>query len=649
MIGPVAWTGWSAASTSASGKSMSVQRDESKHSSPTLPHEHRSPALRYALVYVAVGLLWITFSDALVEAFPVSLHEHLQTVKGFGFVVVTGLLFFWLMQHGWARQHRAEQGLRENRERFELAARGANDGIWDWPDLAVDRLWWSPRLKELLGYGKDDLEPATFRQFREMVHADDLATLERAMDEHLRHGLTYEVELRLKRRDGHWIWVRSRGTSIRDADGKPVRMAGSVIDITPLRLAMDELAQQREQLAQRVAERTAELERAVRVKDQFLANMSHELRTPLNGVLVLAESLAERVYGDLTERQVRCVNGIVDSGQHLLELINDVLDLAKIDADMTSLEMAAADPARIVSRSISLVKDLANRKQISIDEQVDPTIPTVLVDKRRMRQMLVNLLSNAIKFTPAGGRITVSVRMDADVLVAAVSDTGIGIHDADLAKLFRPFVQVDDQLSRQHEGTGLGLALVKRLVELHGGTVSVESTPGKGSTFTLRIPQPEDSADEPSSHEATRRTSSDSGLELVTVEPGKHLLLVDDNETNREATAEYLGAIGHQVTQAASGPAALEALRRGSFDVMLLDVQLPEMDGLEVAREVRKLPGCAELPIVMLTALAMADDRKRCLEAGANDYLAKPFTLANLRQVLARWLGDKNPGGPGGK
>ncbi|WP_238613440.1 GAF domain-containing sensor histidine kinase [Candidatus Oscillochloris fontis] len=268
-------------------------------------------------------------------------------------------------------------------------------------------------------------------------------------------------------------------------------------ELAERRRAEAALEAERAQLARRVEERTAdlrvanaELERASRLKDEFLANMSHELRTPLNTILGRAEILAEGIYGSLTEEQCDAMRSIVESGRHLLTLINDILDLSKIEAGKFELQLGLVDLASLCQASMHMVAQGALKKEITLHCTLDPMIDTIYADERRLKQILVNLLSNAVKFTPVGGRVELEVAIEPDLqsVLFTVIDTGIGIAEPDMVRLFQPFVQIDAGLARQHDGTGLGLVLVQRITEAHGGSVAVQSRVGEGSRFTVRLP-----------------------------------------------------------------------------------------------------------------------------------------------------------------
>jgi CheY-like chemotaxis protein len=381
------------------------------------------------------------------------------------------------------------------------------------------------------------------------------------------------------------------------------------------------------------------------MKDAFLANMSHELRTPLNAILSLSEILLEGIYDPLNERQHGALRRIEMSSQHLLALINDILDLSKVEAGRLDLQIETMYVMDVCEASLQFVKELALKKQLQLSCQVAEEQAIIEADSKRLKQMLVNLLSNAVKFTPPGGvvRLEVQVAPQAEVIRFAVRDTGIGIAPSDLTRLFRPFAQLDSSLSRQHEGTGLGLALVRRLAELHGGMITVESEVGTGSCFTITLPYPGQAAEglaepglTPAAMDAATQMPSDerqaraSGVDSMLAPASVKVLLVDDNEDGLESTLEYLQVKGYQVSVARNGREALDLAERVRPDVILIDIQMPEMDGLEATRRLRSKPETLTTPIIALTALAMPGDRERCLAAGADDYLSKPVSLSQL-------------------
>lgn len=418
-------------------------------------------------------------------------------------------------------------------------------------------------------------------------------------------------------------------------------------DITERRQIETMLHAERALLTQRVAEHTAELSaanaqlaRAARLKDEFLASMSHELRTPLNVILGQAEVLLDELYGPLDAKQARAVQMIGESGQHLLALINDILDIAKIEAGKVTLELQPIEVDGVCRASIQLVKQMAQKKALEVHFTSDSTVTIFLADGRRLKQILVNLLSNAIKFTPEGGQIGLEVRGDSDQTAVhfTVWDTGIGIAADEMDRLFQPFVQLDSGLDRQHQGTGLGLSLVRRLADMHGGSISLESKVGRGSRFTVSLPwrTPPSLEDTDTALTAERRLFP-SPMHM-SAPSAATILLVEDNEANIETMADYLIAKGYYVVIARSGNEALVRATEEYPDLILMDIQMPGMDGVEAIRYIRGDPKLAGIPIIALTALAMPGDREHCLQAGATDYVSKPVSLQKLMLLIETHL-----------
>ena len=401
----------------------------------------------------------------------------------------------------------------------------------------------------------------------------------------------------------------------------------------------------------RVAERTAalnhtnaELEHANRAKDEFLANMSHELRTPLNSILGMSESLLEQRRDLLTSYQERSLQIIESSGRHLLELINDILDLSKIEAGKFDYYPQLVELDALCRSSLTFVKSQAARKAISLTYTNETSVPNIAADPRRLKQILVNLLSNAVKFTPENGCVTLQVHVDEeqDFVEFAVTDNGIGIAPQDLKRLFQPFVQVDSKLNRQFEGTGLGLSLVQKLTDLHGGSVHVESQAGTGSRFTVRIPSGRKTVLQQGTDKLTREALIDPA-EKTTVPaavPSDRglVLLAEDNRASILMIGEYLRSQGYRFVEAYDGLEAIEKAEANDPSLILMDIQMPVLDGLEAIRRLRTNPHFAATPIISLTALAMPGDRERCLEAGANEYMAKPVRLNHLKQTIENLL-----------
>ena len=422
----------------------------------------------------------------------------------------------------------------------------------------------------------------------------------------------------------------------------------STVDLLQLQqntnVSLHEAKELNKTLERRVADRTselslanAELSRVMQSKDDFLSAMSHELRTPLNAILGLSESLCEGVYGGLTDKQTKSINTIAESGHHLLSLINDLLDIAKIGAGKMDLDWTNSNLEDACKSSMRFISGLASKKKISVSLFTDPIASIIHADQRRLKQILVNLLSNAVKFTQEGGHISLQTRSNPErnAIEISVTDNGIGISNSDMERLFRPFTQLDSKLSRQYAGTGLGLSLVLRLAELHGGSIEVKSELGKGSCFTVSLPWSESKSHFPQA--APAHKDLDISTDRVAAK-GPLILLVDDNEINLSTVGDYLRAQDFCVIFARNGLEAIQVVRDRKPQLVLMDIQMPVMDGIDAISILRADPTFASLPILALTSRAMVGDRERCIAAGANDYLAKPVQLKQLTHVILSHL-----------
>ncbi len=521
----------------------------------------------------------------------------------------------------------AEAALKESEIRYQVIFEGANEGILAARIADRSFQYVNPAICAMFGYTHDEFlrlgindmypneaQPRVFAEFQAMVRGEKALV----------------SNIRCRRKDG----------SIFYADIKAARthmdsqefMVSFINDVTERRHAEEALIEERNSLARRVDERTsdlsranAELMRAVRAKDEFLANMSHELRTPLNAILALSESLLEQLRGPLNERQQTSLRNIESSGRHLLALINDILDLSKVESGWMDLQCESFMIADVCEASLMFVKELALKKQLQLAFQMNDELAKVHADPKRLKQMLVNLLSNAVKFTHKGGRVSLTVNIDADAGVVSfgVDDTGIGITPEGMARLFQPFIQLDSSLSRQHEGTGLGLVLVRRLADLHGGSVTVESDIGKGSRFTIAMPYLLPVLAETKRIPSTFPLAGDSVLHSAVV--------IEDSETAREQLARYLHELHIHAIIHSQGEGALEQVLASRPDVIFLDLQMPGQSGWEVLAQLKADPRTQAIPVIIVSVV---DDRARGQAAGATEYLVKPISRETLRRAL---------------
>ncbi|MBI3151234.1 MAG: PAS domain S-box protein [Chloroflexi bacterium] len=383
----------------------------------------------------------------------------------------------------------------------------------------------------------------------------------------------------------------------------------------------------------------AEMERALRMKDEFLANMSHELRTPLNAILGMSESLEEQIAGSLNEKQLRYIGTIRESGRHLLDLINDILDLSKIEAGRLELNISQVSVSTLCEASLRMVKEQAQKKNQKISLVVDPEVKVIMGDERRLKQSLVNLLSNAVKFTSNDRQVGIEVKGNVrnQTVTFTVWDEGIGIAPDELTHIFKPFVQLDAGLAREFSGTGLGLVLVAQMIRLHGGSVSVESREGKGSRFSIILPwvdmQGGSSIKEMPQETEPGKTSDE--------KRGGKILIVEDTEPIIMLLSEYLRYRGYQILAARNGMEGVMLALKEKPDLILMDVMMPVMDGVEATKRIRAEEELRDIPIIALTALAMQGDRERCLQAGMNDYLSKPVQMKELENLILKHIDKK--------
>jgi PAS domain S-box-containing protein len=516
----------------------------------------------------------------------------------------------------------AVRELAASEERFALAVRGTNDGIWDW-DIRSGEVFFSPRWKSMVGYEDEEL-PNNFSAFEKLLHPDDHDRVMATLNEYLSNqSPRYSVEFRFRHKDGSWRWILARGRALRDADGKPYRMAGSHTDVTERKHDEEELRQARHAA-----------EAANSAKSVFLANMSHEIRTPMNGIIGMSELLLG-THLDSSQREY--LEMLKQSADSLLELLNDVLDFSKIEAGKMELDSHEFDLNAIITETVQAMGVRAFQKRLVLLHHISPAIPARLIgDDGRLRQILFNLVGNAIKFTHKGG-VTIEVEVESEtadliMLHFKINDTGIGIAGSMHQRIFEAFTQAESSTTRRYGGTGLGLAICRDLVELMHGRIWVESQPEVGSTFHFTA--------------AFGRTSGISIKPMsrrpdpaITAHASMKVLVVEDGHVNQLVSSRMLEKRGHMVTLASNGQEAIDFFKSEPFDIILMDVQMPGMNGLEATAAIRQIEQTTggHMPIIAMTANAMRGDRELCLAAGMDDYLAKPLRSIELFQAVEKF------------
>jgi len=513
--------------------------------------------------------------------------------------------------------------LKESEDRWQLALLGSNDGIWDW-NIKTNSVFFSQRWKTMLGY--EDQEIANnFDELSKRVHPDDLAHFQQAINDHLQQKThSYNIEYRIQCQDGSYKWILSRGRGLWDQEG-PVRVVGSHTDISDRKQMEVTLRQQAEYLAD-----------ANRLKDEFLGIISHELRTPLNAIVGWVDLLRTR---KLDSNMANSALETIDRNTKALhQLIEDILEVSRTIQGKMRLNVATVNLVEVVEASLATVQIAADAKKIQLKANLDAAAGSIMGDADRLQQVIYNLLSNAVKFTPSGGSVQVQLARVADKMEIKVSDTGIGIKPEFIPYVFDRFLQADSTSTRYYGGLGIGLAIVRHIVELHGGTVSVESVgENRGTTFTINFPLTttahqngriqED--EKSSSHLVKTNSLSLSGLQI---------LVVDDDQDNRDLLMFALSQYGAQVRDAASAEEALLVLTQYSPDVLVSDIGMPDLDGYALIRQIKDLEAQrgTKLPAVALTGYAKESDRAKALAAGFDYHLSKPVEIDELVTVVSQ-------------
>ncbi|MDP2077179.1 MAG: PAS domain-containing protein [Sulfuricurvum sp.] len=512
--------------------------------------------------------------------------------------------------------------LLEASARLELATHAAGIGIWVW-NLTDNTLVWDAQMYKLYDIQEWQSEMMLPYEFwQTCCHADDLERMEAALQDAIDNSIPLDTSFRIHDLMGAEKYLQATAIVKYDENHIPKYMIGINRDIT-----MEKNLTQSLTLSKEAAER------ANKIKSDFLANMSHEIRTPLNGVIGLTELLLQT---ELDPLQYEYLTKSEAASRALLNVLNNVLDYSKIEAHKLELESTAFNLDDLINNLIAMLSYKAEQKHLSLETHIEDNVPRTLIgDPLRLQQILANLTVNALKFTESGYvRISISAtpQEDRNKLTFSISDSGIGMSEQEQTALFQPFSQVDTSFTRKYGGSGLGLMITKELVDLMEGEITVESVSGEGSTFTFTA-----IFEHAASDESSQKTIQ-SDISSLPNHKQWHILLVEDNDLNQLVASERLKQMGITCSIANNGLEAVEMVQKETFDAILMDMQMPVMDGLTATKEIRKLQGFANLPIIALSAAVLQDDLLLAQEAGMNDFVAKPIDKIALQNVLSKWL-----------
>ncbi|MBF0193911.1 MAG: PAS domain S-box protein [Magnetococcales bacterium] len=496
---------------------------------------------------------------------------------------------------------------------------------------AIDSKWTmffiSNAISDLSGYPAEDFIDNNTRCYSSIIHPEDLKHVGFVIDKAIQNHKAFELEYRIIHANGETRWVYERGCIGQYQDGEPEFLDGVIVDNT-----------ERKKMEVQIHNAKQEAEKANNAKSQFLAAMSHDIRTPMNAILGMGEVLSQ---SNLDNSQRHDLGVLTHAGEGLLALINDILDLSKIEAGQLQMEIVSFDLREMIKGTFHILHQKAKEKNLIFTYQVDPNcFQLVIGDQQRLRQILLNLLGNAIKFTKSGN-ITLTVEsLKKDEIQFVVTDTGIGIPAEKLDTIFQPFTQAEDSINRRFGGSGLGLSICQLLVEKMGGIIKVESKLGKGSKFSFYVQLPQSAvgiSDTVSTQKSWNKQHHSSVVKDVTKQKPLQILLVDDAEDNQIVVEAFLKKTSHSLTNAKNGKKAVEAFQSSNFDLILMDMMMPVMDGFEATRQIRsfeKHHGRQPTPIVALTANAMKEDMDKTISAGCDLCLSKPIRMANLLNVV---------------
>ena len=535
-----------------------------------------------------------------------------------------------------------ETSLMVSEQRFYLAMKGSNDGLWDW-NVDNNEIYLSPRWKQMLGYEDHDIKNE-IAAISDLMAPEDLEQTSELLQNYVEGVInTYECEFRMVHKNGSFVNILSRGFAVRTNNGRANRVVGTNIDVTNRKKQERKLKELNASLESRVEQRTQEIESknnelikanekadsASKAKSLFLANMSHEIRTPMNGVIGLT-NLVLRTH--LDHKQKQYLDNIKTSSFNLMHILNDILDLSKIEAGKLQIENITFDIDKVSKDVINVHEVSARDKGLTIQLSIQNNLERYLIgDPVRYSQILSNLVSNAIKFTKKGKiSISISREKDSNKTWIKVIDQGIGISYEQQSQLFNNFTQADESTSRKFGGTGLGLAICKYLVEIMGGEINVSSSPGKGSTFTFSL-------DLEVVNDNHKKNSENKQSKVVTLK-NKRMLLVEDTEINLMIAREVFLQAHMIVETAENGLIAVGKATKNDYDIIIMDIQMPVMDGYEATKLIRGLQQHTHTPIVAMTANAMSDDKELSLKLGMNGHISKPIDIETVVSEVAKYI-----------
>ncbi len=538
-----------------------------------------------------------------------------------GSVFLLILLFFnsYILKSQIERLEAVEE-LETAQQRLDLAFEGMNEGVFDW-DVFKNEVFYSERFIEMLGYEKDEFEP-NYEQFERLLHPEDKDAVRGVLDAYLgQHINEYSAVFRMQHKNGKWLWINSRAKALFDKDGNAVRLTGSHRDITDAR-----------EIEHHLIEATKKAEKANRAKSEFLAHMSHEIRTPLTAVTGIAEIL-DMQSKESDPKKKKLIKTLLNSAESLKDLISDVLDISKIEADEIKIMKSEFPLDDMFNNVKNMMEIKAQEKGLEFEFNFDDFQNKVFYgDRIRIRQILVNLIGNAIKFTDTGyvkiKPLLKEIDKTKSELTISVKDSGIGIPKKDQESIFSKFKQGDSSVSRKYGGTGLGLHISCELIRMMGGDINLKSAKDKGSTFTMSLPY------QTSEMQSLSNIPKEAKIKATKNVKGRKALIVEDYEANVIVISHILEGLDIRYDHAENGLEAVSKFKKNKYDFVLMDIQMPEMDGFRATIEIRKHEDenlKKPTPIIAMTAHALTSEREKCFQVGMDDFVTKPIDMKDLK------------------